>query len=135
MKIPDKKAGKYQYMILVLCIGAAFMIVGNVLFSDKTTPVDSQAVNSSRGQTEDVETFSLKKDSNNKTISGYEESYEKELTKALEEMLGVDDVTVVVNIDSTDKQVLEKNKVTKSQTTEEKDNEGGETKGTRYLNR
>ncbi|MDR7075106.1 stage III sporulation protein AG [Neobacillus niacini] len=124
----DKKAGKYQYMILVLCIGAAFMIVGNVIFSDKTTPVDSQAVNSSQGQTEDVETFSLKKDSNNKTISGYEESYEKELTKALEEMLGVDDVTVVVNIDSTDKQVLEKNKVTKSQTTEEKDNEGGERK-------
>ncbi|MEH7111858.1 stage III sporulation protein AG [Neobacillus niacini] len=125
----DKKAGKYQYMILVLCIGAAFMIVSNVLFSDKTTPVDSQAVNSSQGQTEDVETFSLKKDSNNnKTITGYEESYEKQLTKALEEMLGVNDVTVLVNIDSTDKQVLEKNKVTKSQTTEEKDNEGGERK-------
>ncbi|MEH7249685.1 stage III sporulation protein AG [Neobacillus niacini] len=125
----DKKTGKYQYMILVLCIGAAFMIVSNVLFSDKTTPVDSQAVNSSQGQTEDVETFSLKKDSNNnKTITGYEESYEKQLTKALEEMLGVDDVTVLVNIDSTDKQVLEKNKVTKSQTTEEKDNEGGERK-------
>ncbi len=125
----DKKAGKYQYMILVLCIGAAFMIVSNVLFSDKTTPVDSQAVNSSQGQTDDVETFSLKKDSNkNKTITGYEESYEKQLTKALEEMLGVNDVTVLVNIDSTDKQVLEKNKVTKSQTTEEKDNEGGERK-------
>jgi stage III sporulation protein AG len=125
----DKKAGKYQYMILVLCIGAAFMIVSNVLFSDKTTPVDNQAVNSTQGQTEDVETFSLKKDSNNnKTITGYEESYEKQLTKALEEMLGVDDVTVLVNIDSTDKQVLEKNKVTKSQTTEEKDNEGGERK-------
>src|SRR3954451_18997161 len=110
----DKKAGKYQYMILVLCIGAAFMVVGNVLFSDKTSPVESQAVNSSQGQTEDVETFSLKKDSNNKTIAGYEDSYEKQLTKALEEMLGVDDVTVVVNIDSTDKKVLEKNKVTKS---------------------
>ena len=96
----DKKAGKYQYMILVLCIGAAFMIVSNVLFSDKTTPIDSQAVNSSQGQTEDVETFSLKKDSNkNKTITGYEESYEKQLTKALEEMLGVNDVTVLVNID------------------------------------
>ncbi|MEH7178685.1 stage III sporulation protein AG [Neobacillus vireti] len=123
----DKKAGKYQYMILVLCIGAAFMIVGNVLFSDKTTPIESQEV-SSQAQTEDVETFGLKKDSKNKTIAGYEESFEKELTTALEEMLGVDDVTVVVNIDSTDKKVLEKNTVTKSQTTEEKDNEGGERK-------
>ncbi|SDM14430.1 stage III sporulation protein AG [Bacillus sp. OK048] len=124
----DKKAGKYQYMILVLCIGAAFMIVGNVLFSDKSTPSESQAVNSSQGKTEEVETFGLKKDSNNKTIASYEESFEKELTKALEEMLGVDNVTVVVNIDSTDKKVLEKNTVTKSQTTEEKDNEGGERK-------
>lgn len=124
----DKKTGKYQYMVLVLCIGAAFMIVGNVLFSDKTSPIESQAVSSSQGQTEDVETFSLKKDSNNKSITGYEETYEKQLTKALEEMLGVDDVMVVVNIDSTDKKVLEKNTITKSQTTEEKDNEGGERK-------
>ncbi|WHX99250.1 stage III sporulation protein AG [Neobacillus sp. DY30] len=122
----DKKAGKYQYMLLVLCIGAAFMIVGNVILSDNSTPLESQAVNGSQVQPEDVETFGLKKDSNNKSIASYEESFEKELTKALEEMLGVDDVTVVVNIDSTDKKVLEKNTVTKTQTTEEKDNEGGE---------
>jgi stage III sporulation protein AG len=124
----DKKSGKYQYMILVLCIGAAFMIVGNVLFSDKSAPLDSKAVTTSQSETSEVEAFSLKKDSNNKTISGYEEEYEKQLKKALEEMLGVDDVMVVVNIDSTDKKVLEKNTVTKSQTTEEKDNEGGERK-------
>jgi stage III sporulation protein AG len=124
----DKKSGKYQYMILVLCIGAAFMIVGNVLFSDKSAPLDSKAVTSSKSEPTDVEAFSLKKDSNNKSISGYEEEYEKQLKKALEEMLGVDDVTVVVNIDSTDKKILEKNTVTKSQTTEEKDNEGGERK-------
>jgi len=124
----DKKSGKYQYMILVLCIGAAFMIVGNVLFSDKSAPLDSKAVTTSQAETTDVEAFSLKKDSNNKSIAGYEEEYEKQLKKALEEMLGVDDVTVVVNIDSTDKKVLEKNTVTKSQTTEEKDNEGGERK-------
>jgi stage III sporulation protein AG len=115
-------------MILVLCIGAAFMIVGNVLFSDKSAPLDSKAVTSTQAEATDVEAFSLKKDSNNKSISGYEEEYEKQLKKALEEMLGVDDVTVVVNIDSTDKKVLEKNTVTKSQTTEEKDNEGGERK-------
>lgn len=124
----EKKAGKYQYMLLVLAIGAAFMVVGNVLISDKSTSLDSQTVNSSQAATEDVETFGLKKDSKNKTISGYEESYEKQLTQALEEMLGVNDVTVVVNIDSTDKKVLEKNTVTKSQTTDEKDNEGGERK-------
>jgi stage III sporulation protein AG len=124
----DKKAGKYQYMLLVLCIGAAFMIVGNVLFTDKSTPEDSPAVKNVNEETEDVAAFSLKKNSGNQAISDYEETYEKQLKKALEEMLGVNDVMVVVNIDSTDKKVLEKNKVTKSQTTEEKDNEGGERK-------
>lgn len=124
----DKKAGKYQYMLLVLCIGAAFMIVGNVLFTDKSTPNDSPAVKNVNEETEDVAAFSLKKNSNNQAISDYEETYEKQLKKALEEMLGVEDVMVVVNIDSTDKKVLEKNKSTKSQTTEEKDNEGGERK-------
>lgn len=124
----DKKAGKYQYMILVLCIGAAFMIVGNVLFTDKSTPNDSPTVKNVNEETEDVAAFSLKKNSSNQAISDYEETYEKQLKKALEEMLGVNDVMVFVNIDSTDKKVLEKNKSTKSQTTEEKDNEGGERK-------
>lgn len=123
----EKKAGKYQYMILVLCIGAAFMIVGNVLFNNSSSQ-NIPAVKSVDGESSDVETFSLKKDSNNKAITGYEETYEKQLKNALEEMLGVDDVTVVVNIDSTDKKVLEKNRTSKSQTTEEIDREGGERK-------
>ena len=43
-------------------------------------------------------------------------------------MLGVSDVTVVVNIDSTEKKFLKKIQVTKSQITEETDHEGGERK-------
>jgi stage III sporulation protein AG len=124
----NKKAGKYQYMLLVLCIGAAIMIVGNVLFVNDSTPLDSQAVKTVEGQSSEVEAFGLSKNTKNKTITQYEETYEKQMKTALEEMLGVDDVTVVVTIDSTDKKVLEKNKVTKSQTTEESDREGGERK-------
>nr|WP_263325775.1 stage III sporulation protein AG [Neobacillus sp. Marseille-Q6967] len=123
----EKKTGKMQYMLLVLCIGAAFMIVGNVLFTDKSTPQDSPVAANVKEE-EDVAAFGLKKNSSNQAITDYEETYEKELKRALEEMLGVDDVTVVVTIDSTDQKVLEKNRVTKSQTTEEKDNEGGERK-------
>lgn len=39
-----KKAGKYQYMIIVLCIGAAFMIAGNVFFKQPTAASDIPAV-------------------------------------------------------------------------------------------
>lgn len=124
------KSGKYQYMILVLCIGAAFMIIGNMVFkSDDSSSVIPAATNA-QTETEDVPAFGLKKNTGNKEIVEYEEKYEDQLRKALQEVLGVDDVTVMVNIDSTDKKVLEKNTVTKSQTTEEEDQEGGKRKVT-----
>jgi stage III sporulation protein AG len=124
------KSGKYQYMLLVLCIGAAFMIIGNMVFkSDDSSSVIPAATNA-QTETEDVPAFGLKKNTGNKEIVEYEEKYEDQLRKALQEVLGVDDVTVMVNIDSTDKKVLEKNTVTKSQTTEEEDQEGGKRKVT-----
>ncbi|WP_342432258.1 stage III sporulation protein AG [Neobacillus sp. FSL H8-0543] len=121
----EKKPGRYQYLILVLCIGAAFMVVGNVLFTGKSSSLDSPAIKNIAENPEEVAAFGQNKNSDNKSITNYEESYEKQLKKALEEMLGINDVTVVVNIDSTDKKVLEKNRVSKSQTTEETDREGG----------
>jgi stage III sporulation protein AG len=124
----EKKSVKYQYLILVLCIGAAFMIVGNVLLTGNSSPIDSPAIKNIAEQPEEVAAFGQNKNSDNKSISNYEESYEKQLKNALEEMLGINDVTVVVNIDSTDKKVLEKNRVSKSQTTEETDREGGKRK-------
>lgn len=124
----DKKVSKYQYMILVLCIGAAFMFVGNILFKNNSSTLDIPAVKSEKQNASDVPAFGQKKSSGNQAITDYEKTYENQLKKALDDMLGVDDVTVVVNIDSTDKKVLEKNKVTKSQTTDETDNGGGQRK-------
>jgi stage III sporulation protein AG len=113
----DKKTGKYQYMLVVLCIGAAFMIVGNVVFKKTPTTADVPVSTSEKVEAADVPAFGLNKGSSNKAVTAYEEKYESQLKKALQQMLGVNDVTVVVNIDSTDKKVLEKNRVSKSQTT------------------
>lgn len=124
----EKKPNKYQYMILVLCIGAALMLVGNIVLKPNTSPAEVPASTNTQVATEDVPAFGLKKGSGNKAIAEYEEKYEDQLKKALQDMLGVNDVTVVVNIDSTDKKVLEKNRVTKSQTTDETDREGGQRK-------
>jgi stage III sporulation protein AG len=124
----EKKTGKYQYMIVVLCIGAAFMLVGNILFKKTPSTADIPVTASDKVDAEDVPAFGLSKGSGNKAVSEYEEKYESQLKKALQQMLGVNDVTVVVNIDSTDKKVLEKNRVSKSQITEETDREGGERK-------
>ncbi|MBT2698264.1 stage III sporulation protein AG [Bacillus sp. ISL-40] len=124
----DKKPGKYQYMLVVLCIGAAFMLVGNIVFKTDSNSADTPVATSEKVDSEDVPAFGLNKGSSNKALDKYEEKYENQLKKALQEMLGVNNVTVVVNIDSTDKKVLEKNRVSKSQTTEETDREGGERK-------
>jgi stage III sporulation protein AG len=124
----EKKPNKYQYMILVLCIGAALMLVGNIVLKPNTSPAEVPASTNTQVAAEDVPAFGLKKGSGNKAIAEYEEKYEDQLKKALQNMLGVNDVTVVVNIDSTDKKVLEKNRVTKSQTTDETDREGGQRK-------
>jgi stage III sporulation protein AG len=124
----DKKPGKYQYMLVVLCIGAAFMLVGNIVFKTNSNAADTPVATSGKAASEDVPTFGLNKGSGNKAVDKYEEKYENQLKKALQQMLGVNDVTVVVNIDSTDKKVLEKNRVSKSQTTEETDRDGGQRK-------
>ncbi|HEY2422388.1 MAG TPA: stage III sporulation protein AG [Neobacillus sp.] len=125
---PNKKMGKYQYMLLVLCVGAAFMLVSNVFFKTSSTPLDVPTSKSNIQAVSDVPAFGQKNSSGNKAITDYEKSYESQLKKALNEMLGVNDVTVVVTIDSTDKKILEKNKSTKSQTTNEIDRDGGERK-------
>ncbi|WP_042458247.1 stage III sporulation protein AG [Neobacillus dielmonensis] len=126
---PGKKPSKYQYMVLVLCIGAAFMIVGNVVLTPGgSTEANKQASTNQTEPGEDVPAFGVKKSSSNQAIEDYEEKYETQLEKALQEVLGVKDVTVVVTIDSTARKVLEKNQVTKEQTTEETDREGGQRK-------
>lgn len=122
----DKKTGKYQYMILVVVIGAAFMLAGNVLLKKQAT--DIPAVKTTSGNSNDVPAFGMKKSSGSKTIADYEHEYESQMKEALDEMLGVKDVRVVVTIDSSEAKVFEKDKVSKNQTTVETDKQGGERK-------
>jgi stage III sporulation protein AG len=127
---PEGKKGKYQYLIIVLAIGSAIMLGSNLFKkadSDQTQS-DLPVFQNSSQQDEDVPVFGSKKSGGNKTISDYENSYETQLKDALETILGVGDVKVVVNIDATERKVLEKNKVIHSQTTEEVDREGGQRK-------
>lgn len=119
---------KYQYLMIVLLFGAAIMMISNFLL-DKGNPNDSIPVlsNSDEGK-EEVETFGKGTVAGNETIAEYERRYETQLKDALEGIAGVSDVMVVVNVDATEKKVLEQNSVVRSQTTDEKDREGGERK-------
>lgn len=125
----DKKAGKYQYLVIVLLFGTAIMLISNFLFNDKDSNSSLPVIGESTNQKEEsVQTLGQKKSAGTDLISEYEAHYESQLKAALERIAGVSDVMVVVNVDSTEKKVLEKNRVTKSQETTEMDKEGGERK-------
>ena len=124
----DKKTGKYQYMILVLLVGAAFMLASNILLKKQTAAPEVAVSKMTSAPASDVPAFGMKKTSGNKSIADYEHEYESQMKEALDEMLGVKDVRVVVTIDSSEAQVFEKDRVSKNQTTVETDPQGGQRK-------
>ncbi|GLB58147.1 stage III sporulation protein AG [Cytobacillus sp. NCCP-133] len=127
---PDKKAGKYQYLLLVILFGAAIMLVSNTLFGENATPEEMSVFKNGEEtkQEEEVPVFGQKQSGGNDEIANYEKAYEAQIKEALDAIVGVEDATVVVNVDATEKKVLEKNKTTQSQTTDETDREGGKRK-------
>lgn len=119
---PDKKGGKSNYLIILLGLGALLMIIGNMWNDQKSpTPV------STNEEIDSTETFGAKKNDNQNDHSMrlFEEAYENQLKAALEEIVGVHSVTVVVNVEATERKVLEKNSILRNQTTLEEDQEGG----------
>lgn len=123
---PDQKKGKYQYLLIVFLVGAAFMLLSNLLFKDSDKNVSVPVSGKGSDNTEEVETFGQNKPAGNDMIANYEQQFETQLKDALDEIAGVSEVTVVVNVEATERRVYEKNTVTSSQKTEEKDREGGE---------
>ncbi|MDF2903425.1 MAG: stage sporulation protein [Bacillus sp. (in: firmicutes)] len=126
-----KKKGKYQYLIIVFLLGAAIMLISNIFLKDSTANKESPVFSNTKETQNnggDVAAFGKKSSKQNGEITDYERSYENQLKDALEGIKGVSDVTVVVNVEATEKQVLEKNNKTQSQVTDEIDREGGKRK-------
>jgi stage III sporulation protein AG len=125
----DKKKGKYPYLILVLLFGTGFMLISNLLSNGNA---NNEAVptfgNREEEKQADVETFGQKNSDKDPLIDDYEKTYEAQLKEALDTIVGVDDVTVVVNVDSSESKVFEKNRNTQTQLTDETDREGGKRK-------
>lgn len=121
----EKKPGKYQYLLIVLLFGAAIMLFSNMFLKENVSNTDVPVFNNESEKSEEVPAFGQKNTRQNEMITDYENKYETQLKEALESILGVGEVTVVVNVDATDKKVLEKNTTTQSQSTDETDREGG----------
>ena len=126
----NPKKGKYVYLIGVLAFGTMIMLVSNVFMNNESAQnaLPTFKNNAAKPSEENVETFGQKDSTGNSVISDYERAYEVQLKEALDSIVGVSDVSVVVNVDATEKQVLEKNRKSQTQITDETDREGGKRK-------
>lgn len=111
---------KRFWLILIGLFGAALMILTNFLSVDKgVVPVPETA------QQGDTGVFLNKEvDPDHMTIADYEEIYEKKIKEVLEQMVGVGQVSVLVNVDSTAEMVVKENTRTRQTETTEKDQQG-----------
>lgn len=122
MKDGEKpKLTKYHYFLFVFVLGVSFMLVSQLFSSpEKTenaktiTAVSSQHSADSKEKTAEVFKAS-KSDKPKDSIDDYEKEYENQLKEILETIIGVDDVSVVVNVDATSLKVYEKTNQTKIQ--------------------
>lgn len=113
-----------KFLLVLLILGIALMFSSNLL-SPKKEEVPVFKEKTSQSQDKDVPTFGQKNNDNMSNVEKYEKAYEQELKASLEEIAGVKDVTIKVNLDSSEEKILEKNTVKRSQTTGETDKAGG----------
>lgn len=116
--IPAKKK---KYLIIVGVSGILLILAANV-FTDSSKNVETAI--EVPPQQETTPAFTEKK-STTSNVDELEESYEKELKDLLNEIQGVSEVEIMVNLDSTKVKVYQKNLITSKQTTDESDKNGG----------
>ncbi|WP_426004414.1 stage III sporulation protein AG [Bacillus sp. DWP3-1] len=127
---PEKGEGKpkltkHHYLLLVFIIGVSFMLVSQIL-SPPSSKEQAAVPASKKTSSQEQEVFKPASSSKSKnSIEDVEQEYENQLKEILETIIGVEDVSIVVNVDATSLKVFEKNKSNKSTTTEETDKEGG----------
>ena len=121
-----KKPNKYHYLLIALALGIGFMLVSNLLSGQTAMPDVSQVSGMSSSSDKDEEVFKPADEGGGSgSIEKYEQEYENQLKEALDSMSGINNAMVVVNVEATSEQILERNSVSQNQTTEETDPQGG----------
>ncbi|MFG6114380.1 stage III sporulation protein AG [Halobacillus sp. MO56] len=121
-KEDGKKLNKRGYIVLIGLIGLLLLMVGNIFQKPSPDPIDLAAPTESGAAAE----TSINNADTNEGIKELEDSYEKELTPLLENIKGVSEVEVMVNLGATKEKLYDKNLIIGKQTTEESDKNGGE---------
>ncbi|MDF2607747.1 MAG: stage sporulation protein [Bacillales bacterium] len=115
---PPKNNSFYTWTLVVLMFGVMAM-----LFSSQTETVLD--VSKDVTSTEVGVLKSSKRDEFWESISEYEEAYEHELKDLLQNSVGISELTVMVNLDTSEVNIYEKNINSQIQQTTENDKQGG----------
>ncbi|WP_369413915.1 stage III sporulation protein AG [Aquibacillus saliphilus] len=122
-----KKPTKLGYILIIALIGLLILIVSNLFQSSSKDEPDLSLSSQDEGlSSEEQAAFLNKEDNKTSLVEEIETGYETDLINLLEKVQGISDVDVMVNLDSTNQQVYEKNLIIGTQTTEETDQNGGE---------
>ncbi|WP_088104721.1 stage III sporulation protein AG [Halalkalibacter urbisdiaboli] len=118
-----KRRWPLHYIMLLGCLGIALMIVGNLLNNEPANEQPLPVFNEK--DSEDEPAFGQKSSAEPNSMEDYENRFENQLREALNEIVGISDVTIMINLAETERNVYEKNTSTKKQNTDETDREGG----------
>ncbi|MEB3101446.1 stage III sporulation protein AG [Ferviditalea candida] len=116
-----KRVSTFRWLLIIGLTGIMFMILNsfvNVKNTDKI--IESKAAPPEKPAREAF----VSKGNPQSPFSEYETMYESRLKEILEKIVGVGEVNVMVNIDSTEEIVVEKNRKDTQQVTDEKDQSG-----------
>lgn len=125
--LKDKLNGskKTGYVILIGLVALLVILMGNIFSSSSQKDLGQDMPRlelESESQSEEV---SSHESGTTSDVSVLEANYQKQLKGMLEKIDGVSEVEVMVNLDSTDVKVYEKNLIKGTQQTEENDRNGG----------
>lgn len=120
----NKSNRMLQYIVVLFMLGVVLMIVSN-FFRDEPKQQMLSAATEIAADTETEEVFGHKEQQEPLTIAEYEKRYAEQLKETLEAIVGVNNVSVMINVDTTAVKVYEKNISAKNQVTNETDSEGG----------
>ncbi|MFD1171596.1 stage III sporulation protein AG [Oceanobacillus picturae] len=119
----SKKTG---YMLILALGGLMLIIVGNLFTSSNETPPQQEITHNLDEESEETaKQVKSNEDMTTSDISELEESYKKDLESMLNNIKGVSEAEVMVNLESTKIKVYEKNLIYGQQSTDESDKNGG----------
>ncbi|MGM8213471.1 stage III sporulation protein AG [Virgibacillus sp. W0430] len=113
---------KTSYLIVIALVGILLIIISNTITSMSNNEDDAEKIQIEENLPEKKE---VTETSVMTAVDDLETSYENELKAMLEKINGVSNVEVMVNLDSTNIKIYEKNLIVGQQKTNESDQNGG----------